>query len=167
MFNISIVHRSLKLIRARESYPGPFRQEPANGQDKEISYLINDVFEGDILKTPQGKGWHFYNQINGDRLDFSNPNMVKLDTDSSFKNILSNKKELYQFIDPNDYYTFYLNFIMAYEEILGLKIDSSNDSIIISVPAYSNRYNYKISYKKLGPIRVQPINVMSLNFRQK
>jgi hypothetical protein len=33
--------------------------------------LANDLFGGDILKTPLPDGDHFYNRIDGDRIDFT------------------------------------------------------------------------------------------------
>ena len=162
MFNVRVVHSSLKLIRARVFFPDSTREGSVNGQDKEISYLINDVFEGEILKTPLGKGWQFYTMVNGERLDFSNPTMVELTSDSPFKDILSNQRDLYQFIDPIDYHTFYQNFIIAYEEILGLRVNLDNNLLLTPFPAHLNSYRYKITSKKFEPIKVHPINTLSL-----
>ncbi len=36
-----------------------------------ISLLIHDIFGGEILKTHKNKGWHFYNRIEGKRIDFT------------------------------------------------------------------------------------------------
>ena len=146
MFNKSVIHSSLKRIWAREFFPSPSYERPVNGHDKEMSLLIYDVFEGEILKTPRGMGWHFYNKVNGERLDFSNPTMVELTSDSPFKDIQSNKEELIKYIDQDDYYTVYQNFIMAYEETLGLNTHPNNNSKVISEP-YSKKYYYEISYK--------------------
>ena len=33
--------------------------------------MINDYFGGRILKTRTGEAWHFYNEIDGRRLDFT------------------------------------------------------------------------------------------------
>ncbi len=44
---------------------------PAKGQCGVTSLIINDYFDGTILKTFTVKGWHFYNYINGKRYDFT------------------------------------------------------------------------------------------------
>jgi hypothetical protein len=44
---------------------------PARGQCNVTALLANDLFGGDILKTPLPDGDHFYNRIDGDRIDFT------------------------------------------------------------------------------------------------
>ena len=44
---------------------------PARGQCNVTALLVNDLYGGDILKTPLPDGDHFYNRINGDRIDFT------------------------------------------------------------------------------------------------
>jgi len=166
MLSKSAVHISLKRIWAREFYPSPTRQMTVNGHDKEISLLIYDIFGGEILKTPQDKGWHFYNKVDGDRLDFSNPSMVELTTESPFKDIQSYPEELYQFIDPDDYYSNYMSFIMAYEEILGLKgLKGYNKLKVESSPAIGKKYHHEIAFKAVRPIIVYPINPFSVGYK--
>jgi len=44
---------------------------PASGQCNVTALLVHDEFGGDILKTPLADGDHFYNQIDGERLDMT------------------------------------------------------------------------------------------------
>ena len=44
---------------------------PARGQCNVTALLINDLFGGEILKTSLPEGDHFYNRIDGERIDLT------------------------------------------------------------------------------------------------
>ena len=44
---------------------------PARGQCNVTALLVADIFGGDILKTPLPAGDHFYNRIEGRRVDLT------------------------------------------------------------------------------------------------
>ena len=44
---------------------------PARGQCNVTALLINELFGGEILKTPLPAGDHFYNCIGGERIDLT------------------------------------------------------------------------------------------------
>jgi hypothetical protein len=44
---------------------------PARGQCNVTALLINELFGGEILKTPLAEGDHFYNRIDGKRIDLT------------------------------------------------------------------------------------------------
>jgi hypothetical protein len=44
---------------------------PARGQCNVTALLINELFGGEILKTPLPEGDHFYNRIEGRRVDLT------------------------------------------------------------------------------------------------
>ncbi|PTM57651.1 YunG family protein [Desmospora activa] len=44
---------------------------PARGQCGVTALVVHDILGGEILKTPLPEGWHFYNKIEGRRMDFS------------------------------------------------------------------------------------------------
>jgi hypothetical protein len=46
-------------------------QNPAKGQCGVTALVVNDLLGGEILKAPLPEGWHFYNQIDGKRFDFT------------------------------------------------------------------------------------------------
>lgn len=44
---------------------------PATGQCPVTALVVQDHFGGDIVKTRVGDAWHFYNVIDGERLDLT------------------------------------------------------------------------------------------------
>jgi hypothetical protein len=44
---------------------------PARGQCNVTALLVNELFGGEILKTPLPEGDHFYNRIDGRRIDLT------------------------------------------------------------------------------------------------
>jgi hypothetical protein len=47
------------------------RVNPACGQCGVTSLVVQNFLGGAILKTPLGNSWHFYNLIEGKRIDFT------------------------------------------------------------------------------------------------
>jgi hypothetical protein len=93
----------------------------ANGQDGLISLLIHDVFGGEILKTHTKKNWHFYNRIDGKRVDFTGERSQKANSISTFEDIPATPDETYDYIDQADYTTFFTKFVTAFEDTIGLE----------------------------------------------
>ena len=91
-----------------------------NGLDREISMLIHDVFGGEILKTHARKGWHFYNKINGERIDFTSSEATKATEDYCFEDIPSTRDETNKYFEQVDYSTLFMRFVRAFEESVGL-----------------------------------------------
>ena len=87
--------------------------------DVEISILLNDVFGGEILRTQKGRNWHFYNRINGECVDLASQEDTSSPDDSSFGKS-SATAETTGYFEPNDYTTFFLRFVSALEETVGL-----------------------------------------------
>lgn len=46
-------------------------ETPSRGQCAVTALVIHDHFGGEILKTPVGGQWHFYNRLAGCRLDLT------------------------------------------------------------------------------------------------
>lgn len=120
MFYKKVVSEALKESFALENNPktGP-PENPPEGQDTVISLLIHDVFGGEILKTHKKKGWHFYNRIDGERVDFSNTGNNKTNEDK-FEDIPTTPDETCKYVVKEDYTTFFMRFVRAFEEIVGL-----------------------------------------------
>jgi len=78
ILNRMVVQEALKRSQDMDMRSGLNQKKPVNGQDTVISLLIHDIFGGEILKTHNKKGWHFYNRIDGERVDFQNPKIVNL-----------------------------------------------------------------------------------------
>jgi len=63
---------------------------PARGQCYVTALLINELFGGDILKTPLPEGDHFYNRIAGARVDLT---ASQFDAPVSYLDIASSRDE--------------------------------------------------------------------------
>jgi hypothetical protein len=113
MFNQVIVHEALK-----HSWP---HDGTAKNQDSLISLLIHDVFGGEILKTPDEKGWHFYNRVNGKRIDFTSSESGNNSKNGHFKDIPATPEETCTSFEQVDYSTYLMRFIRTFEEAVGLK----------------------------------------------
>jgi hypothetical protein len=114
-----LVQEVLKRVRTSDS---ALRQatgyDPAY-QDTVVSLLIHDIFGGEILKTHKNEGWHFYNRINGERIDITGSTISATD-DISYEDIPSSTSEPVDNFGREDYSTFFIRFVMAFEEAVGL-----------------------------------------------
>jgi len=63
---------------------------PARGQCNVTALLINELFGGQILKTPLPEGDHFYNHIDGQRIDLTD---VQFDAPINYLDIESDRSE--------------------------------------------------------------------------
>jgi len=90
----------------------------AKNQDTLISLLIHDIFGGEILKTHTRKNWHFYNRIDGERIDFTKTGKS---TGTNFEDIPATTDETFNYVDQADYSSFFMRFIRAFEETVGLE----------------------------------------------
>ena len=70
---------------------------PAKGQCGVTALVVHDLFGGAIKKTKLADGWHFYNVINGKRLDFTHSQFKE---DIEYMDIPSNRGEAY--LDTNE-----------------------------------------------------------------
>jgi hypothetical protein len=121
MFNKMIVYEALKRSLAPDSNRRLTPDNQTDGQDSLISLLIHDVFGGEILKTHKKENWHFYNRINGERVDFAGSKTGKYTEANSFEDIPSTPDETYDYFDQVDYSTFFTRFVRAFEETVGLE----------------------------------------------
>jgi len=119
MFDREVVKKALKNIWMSDSHPGWTHSKPADGQSSIVSLLIHDIFGGEILKTHKKIGWHFYNRVDGQRIDFLKSEMSRLSVNYSFKDIPSTPEETYNYFEQEDYSTFYTKFIRAFEKAVG------------------------------------------------
>ena len=94
---------------------------PVDDQSSSTSLLIHDIFGGEILKTHKKKGWHYYNRIARERIDFIKTKSVKASEENPFEDIPSTPEEICNYFEKEDYETFFNRFIRAFEEVVGLK----------------------------------------------
>lgn len=112
MFNKKVVYEALERSQEFENL------KPAvMGQDSLISLVIHDIFGGEILKTHKKKSWHFYNRIDGERLDFTKK---RKSARESFEDIPSDPDETFDYVDQVDYLNFFMRFVRVFEETIGL-----------------------------------------------
>ena len=120
MFNKIIVYEALKRSELPESNRRLTPPQHTSGQDSLISLMIHNIFGGEILKTHMKKSWHFYNRIDGERVDFTGSESLKSAGVTGFEDIPSTPDETNDYIDQTDYTTFFMKFVPAFEETVGL-----------------------------------------------
>ncbi len=98
-------------------------------QSSVTALLIHDVFGGEILKTHRRKTWHFYNRINGLRIDFSKHELGKSGSKIRPDDLPSSRDEASNYIESADYMTFYMRFIRVFEETIGLRKRRSESKV--------------------------------------
>jgi hypothetical protein len=121
MFNRIIVQKALKRTRAMKDNTEREPDYSAVDQSSELSLLIHNIFGGEILKTHYKNGWHFYNRINGERIDFTKKLKDVSRQSEKFDDIPSTPAETSGYFDFTDYLTFLLKFVSAFEEAVGLR----------------------------------------------
>ena len=121
MFNRTEVRKALRISRQSESQSGKKVPNTSNHQDSLISLLIHDIFGGEILKTHKKNGWHFYNRINGERVDFSKSVRNASARDKGFDDLPATIDEPCNSYEMDDYSTFLSRFINAFEVTIGLE----------------------------------------------
>ena len=114
MVNKKIVYKALERSQEFENIKPASK---AKIQDILISLLIHDIFGGEILKTHKRKNWHFYNRIDGERIDFTK---TRKSSGTNFEDIPVTSDETFNYIDQADYSSFFMRFIRAFEETVGL-----------------------------------------------
>jgi hypothetical protein len=65
-------------------------ENPARGQCNVTSLLLNELFGGEILKTPLPEGDHFYNRFGKERLDLTES---QFDAPVAYLDIASSREE--------------------------------------------------------------------------
>lgn len=121
MFDLMVVQEALERSTRLESNSDRSSKPSADGLDTLISLLIHDIFGGEILKTHKKNGWHFYNRIDGLRIDFSGMGNEKPRIIRPFEDIPSSPEETFINSEEEEYSTFFMRFVRAFEEIIGLE----------------------------------------------
>jgi hypothetical protein len=121
MFYKRVVQKALKSTWELDNKPGLTHTSISSDQDSIVSKLIYDIFGGEILKTPKKKGWHFYNRIDGERIDLTGAVTQKSIDNNKFEDIPATPTETSGYFDKVDYLTFLMKFVSAFEESVGLK----------------------------------------------
>ena len=120
MFDKTVVKKALKRTWALDQIPGRIPNSSDDDKSSVTSQLIHDLFGGEILKTHVKKSWHFYNRIDGERVDFTESEMDKFTKENGFEDIPSTPDETYAYFEQEDYSTFLMRFVRTFEETVGL-----------------------------------------------
>ena len=121
MINRRIVQTALKRTWGLNKNTGLVPVNPAVNKSSLISQLIYDIFGGEILKTHKKRSWHFYNRINGERIDFSTSGTKRLSYGNHFEDIPASIDEINNYFEQEQYSPFYMRFVREFEETLGLE----------------------------------------------
>ena len=121
MLDIMVVRDALKQSNGTDSGSDYKINNPRDDQDSLISLLIHDIFGAEILKTHRKNGWHFYNRIDGLRIDFTRSEIGKSFNETRFEDIPSTPDETYNYFEQVEYSTFLMRFVRAFEEAVGLE----------------------------------------------
>ncbi|OCK53759.1 hypothetical protein [Bradyrhizobium sp. LMTR 3] len=73
---------------------------PAAGQCSVTALVIQDELGGGILKTDVNGAWHFYNQVDGRRVDFT---MSQFDSPIGYDDLPSNRQEAFSDTSARQY----------------------------------------------------------------
>ncbi|WP_226000714.1 hypothetical protein [Paenibacillus sp. BJ-4] len=73
---------------------------PAAGQCGVTALVVQDRVGGDILKTWLDSGWHYYNQIDEDILDFTRSQFSSL---PQYQHVHSNREEAFSDTNAEQY----------------------------------------------------------------
>ena len=120
MTNKMAVEAALNRAWRFEKSPELTPDKTAINKSSVISQLIFDIFGGEILKTHKRRGWHFYNRINGERIDFTKPELKTISTEELFEDIPASVNEIHYLFEEEQYQPFYMRFIREFEETVGL-----------------------------------------------
>jgi hypothetical protein len=121
MFDLMIVHEALKNSWTPDV--------PAEKQDSLISLLIHDIFGAEILKTKRRRGWHYYNRIEGQRIDLARPEINNSVKANKFEDNPATPDETYRYFEQEEYSSFLFRFINAFEEAVGLQKGTGQESL--------------------------------------
>jgi hypothetical protein len=91
----------------------PSERNPARGQCGVTTLVINDHFGGEILKTSVGEIWHFYNRIEGRRVDFTAEQFRR---PVEYLDIVSSREEALAHVTDEQYRELARNFAEAVEK---------------------------------------------------
>ena len=121
MFFKKIVQKALNQTWSKDETVKYVTDRTSEDQSSVISRLIYDIFGGEILKTHFKNSWHFYNRIDGKRIDFSLARSNKSVSAISFEDIPSTPDEIHIYYQEEDYSNLFIRFIRIFEEVVGLK----------------------------------------------
>lgn len=106
-FDEARIRKALDSAWSSESAIQSSAENPANGQCNVTAAVIYDLFGGDILRTRYPDFWHYYNRIDGQRIDltdsqFTRPN-ARFAAPDLYEDELSDKESAMEGIPQREY----------------------------------------------------------------
>ena len=98
--NEQAVQQALRLCWSRSSSSLWSEDNPARGQCSVTALVVQDRFGGELLKTPVGDQWHFYNRIGGVRHDFT---VEQFRVPPEYLDLAANRDEAFADTDESQY----------------------------------------------------------------
>jgi hypothetical protein len=120
MIDKMLVQKTLNAIWIDKNMVSEYGNLPLNDLSSLTSILVYNIFGGEILKKHHKNGWHFYNRIDGVRIDFTEPEVNNACENNYIVDLPSSSEETYEYFEQEDYSIFYMEFILAFEEEVGL-----------------------------------------------
>ena len=84
--------------------------DPARGQCGVTALVVNDHLGGEILRTPIGRTWHFYNRVGNRTLDLT---AEQFETPIVYLDVVSSRDEAFADTDEDQYRELALRFAEA------------------------------------------------------
>ena len=75
-------------------------ENPALGQCGVTALVAQDILGGDILKTPYGDIWHYYNRIDGENVDYTES---QFESELNYLDIASDRVEAFSDTNQSQY----------------------------------------------------------------
>ncbi|MEM7057707.1 MAG: hypothetical protein AAF557_08970 [Pseudomonadota bacterium] len=106
-FNEERVRAALDQAWSAESAIQWSEENPANGQCNVTAAVIHDIFGADVLRTRYPGFWHYYNQIDGKRMDltdsqFTRPN-ARFDPPEQYEDVETTRDAAMEGIPQREY----------------------------------------------------------------
>jgi hypothetical protein len=125
MIDELIVQKTLNAIRICKIKTWGNGDLPLNDLSSLTSTLIFNIFGGEILKKHHNNGWHFYNQIEGKRIDFMAGEIGNSSDKVNLQGLPAFPEETHEYFEQEDYLSFYMEFISTFEKEVGLEYRQS------------------------------------------
>jgi len=75
-------------------------ENPAKGQCGVTALVMQALLGGEILKTPMAEGWHYYNRVAGQRLDFTASQFAE---EPDYQDLPSHREEAFSDTNAQQY----------------------------------------------------------------
>lgn len=83
------------------------RANPANGQCNVTAAVVYDLFGGEILRTRYPDFWHYYNQVEGKRVDLTDSQFyrtgARVPSPANYDDCLTTREKAMQGIPVSEY----------------------------------------------------------------